>query len=117
MVEESSPLLPHAQESIEAEPDTALEPEPESGKPAPQPRSETAFVCDCEESLRSACKGLPSYKNGPHCVLHSSLNDKSADFKVAFDRKLNNRDFDFRGVRFPDEVNFSRFAFSEGADF
>src|SRR5205809_4044926 len=115
MAEESAVPLPHAEESIEAETDTALEQELGSGIPPPEPTSEPSFVCNCEESMRSACKGLPSYMDLGYCVLHYPGVEKSADFKAALDSKLNKKDFDFRGVWFPDEVDFSGFEFSTDA--
>jgi hypothetical protein len=121
MVEESSPLLPPAEESIEAETDTALEPEPESGEPASEPASDAAFVCDCEkEWMRSACKGLPFYKEHEsrrYCVLHYPGKEKIADFKAALENKLNKNDFDFQHVWFPDAVDFQGFEFSAAANF
>jgi len=120
MAEESPPLSPPAEESIEAETDTAPEPEPESGEPAPETASETGFVCGSEERVRSACKGLHFYKEHEsrrYCVLHYPDKEKSADFKAALDGKLNNKDFDFRGVWFPDEVDLRSFEFSADADF
>ncbi|MEK6299939.1 MAG: pentapeptide repeat-containing protein [Acidobacteriota bacterium] len=121
MVEESSPLLPSAEESIEAETDTALEPDPKTDdEPSPEPASEPGFVCDCEEWMRSACTGLPFYKEHEdqrYCVLHYPGKEKSADFKAALDTKLIKKDFDFRGVWFPDEVDFKGFEFSAAADF
>jgi len=114
MVEESSPPAPPAEESIEVETDAAFEPESESGEPTPEPGSEPAFVCGSEERLRSACGGMPFYRElegRRYCVLHYPAKDKSADFKTALERKLNQKDFDFRGVWFPEEVDFGGFHF------
>ena len=99
MVEEPSPLLPLAEESIEEE--------AESDATAPEPTSEPGFVCDCEGFVRSACEGLPFYKeheNQRYCVLHYPGKEKSADFKTALDSKLSDKDFDLRGVWFPTEL-------------
>lgn len=115
MVEESSPLLPPAEESIEAETDTAVAPEPESRKPTPESTREPSFVCDCGEWMRSACKGLPSYKqheNKRYCVLHYPGKEKAVEFKAALDKKLNDKAFDFRGVWFPEQISFRDFDFS-----
>ncbi len=120
MVEESSPLLPPAEESIEAETDAGLEPEPESGEPTPEQSSEPGFVCDCGRWMRSACKGLPFYnvhESRRYCVLHYPGKEKSADFQAALDSELIKGDFDFRMVWFPDVVDFSDVEFSENADF
>jgi hypothetical protein len=84
------------------------------------PASEPAFVCDCEEQMRSACAGEPFYKElqgQRYCVLHFPSEEKSADFRKAFQRKIENRDFNFRGAWFPDEVSLARVDFSEPTDF
>jgi len=103
MVEESPPLFPPVEESIEGEPDTALDPEPESGEPTLEPASEPGFECDCEESMRSACKGLRFYKeleSRSYCVLHYPGKEKAQDFKQALQKKLASNDFNFRGYGF-----------------
>jgi Pentapeptide repeats (9 copies) len=82
--------------------------------------AEPTFVCDCEERMRSACAGEPFYKEheGNHyCVLHFPGKEKSEDFKRALERKLADKDFNFRGVWFPDELSFSHFSFSGKLDF
>lgn len=81
---------------------------------------ESAFVCDCEEGMRSACTGEPFYKEHEgkrYCVLHFPGTEKSGDFEKALQRKLENKDFDFSGVWFPDPLKFSEFKFGEGAYF
>ena len=116
MVEESSPLVPPAEETIEAETD-ALDPERESGEPAPEPAS---VRFDCSVWMRWACTGLAFYKEHEgkrYCVLHYPGKEKRADFKAALHSKLNKKDFDFRGVWFPDPVDFRGFEFSAEADF
>src|SRR6266571_1114211 len=120
MVEESSALLPPGEESAEAETGRIPEAELESGQPAPEPAGGPDFICDCEEWMRSACMGLPFYKEHEsrrYCVLHYPGKDKTADFKAALDRKLKERDFDFPGVWFPDEIDFKGFKFSAAANF
>src|SRR5436189_3028170 len=65
----------------------------------PQP----TIVCACEGWMRSACAGEPFYKEhegNRYCVLHFPGKEKSADFEKALQRKLENEDFDFRGVWF-----------------
>jgi hypothetical protein len=88
-------------------------PEPPTSEP------ESDFVCDCKELVRSACAGEPFYKEHEgkrYCVLHFPDKEKSADFETALQRKLENKDFDFRGVWFP-EVSFDGFDFSAPAYF
>ena len=91
MVEESSPLLPPAEESIEAETDTAFEPEPKSDEPSSEPASEPSFVCGCENLMRSACTDEPFYKEHEgktYCVLHYPSAEKSIEFQATFHRSL-----------------------------
>jgi hypothetical protein len=86
----------------------------------PTSKPESAFICDCDDWVRSACAGEPFYKEHEgkrYCVLHFPGKEKSADFKAALQKKLANKDFDFRGVWFPDEVSFAEFDFTADADF
>jgi len=50
-------------------------------------------------------------------VLHFPGEEKSADFEKAIQRKLENKDFNFRGVWFPDDVSFATFRIETRADF
>jgi hypothetical protein len=87
---------------------------------SPTSGPESDFVCDCEEWFRAACVGLPFYKEHEgkrYCVLHFPSKEKSVDFKKALLRKLESKDFDFRGLWFPDNVSFSEFDFSTAATF
>src|SRR5437763_14471854 len=71
--------------------------------------AESDFVCECEEWMRSACAGEAFYEEREgkrYCVLHFPGLEKSADFSVALRRKLENNDFKFWGVWFPDPVSF-----------
>lgn len=79
-----------------------------------------AFVCGCEEWMRSACARLPffrAHKGRRYCVLHYPGGGKSAAFGEALREKFDVQDFNFRGVWFPDEVDFSRRVFAAPADF
>jgi hypothetical protein len=81
---------------------------------------ESAFICDCDEWMRPACAGeffYGEHEGKRYCVLHFPSEKKSADFDKALQRKLQNKDFSFSGVWFPDEVRFSGFVFSAKADF
>ncbi|HYG80945.1 MAG TPA: pentapeptide repeat-containing protein, partial [Pyrinomonadaceae bacterium] len=79
------------------------------------------FVCDCKAWVRSACAGrerfYKEHEGLRYCVLHFPGREKGADFTKAIRRKLSNRDFDFRGVWFPDELPFKAFHFTQKADF
>jgi len=85
------------------------------------PEPESDFVCHCkEEEMRSACSGEPFYKEHEskrYCVLHFPGKEKSADFQVALQRKLDAEDFNFSGVWFPREVSFSQMNITTDADF
>jgi hypothetical protein len=85
-----------------------------------EPEPESDFVCDCDVLVREACAGEPFYRElegKRYCVLHFPSKEKSADFEKALQQKLENKDFNFRGVWFPDELKFSRFTFNAPADF
>src|ERR1043165_3492073 len=83
----------------------------------PTEAAAVAFVCACDEFMRTACKGLEEYKDTGYCVLHYPGKDKVSAFDEALKRKLDAEDFDFRGVWFPDKVNFSKFTFTTPANF
>jgi hypothetical protein len=80
-----------------------------------------AFACFCDEQMRSACYGEPFFKEhagNRYCVLHFPGREKSASFKQALQKKLNDENFDFRGVWFPDDVRIQTdFEFGKNADF
>src|SRR2546421_11338460 len=91
-----------------------------SSSPPTEAPAAVAFVCDCGQFFRSACKGLSFYKaheGQRYCVLHYPSKDKSAAFNEALKRKLDAQDFDFRGVWFSDGVNFFEFTFTTPVDF
>ena len=78
------------------------------------------FVCECDERFRSACRSEIFYKEKDgkrYCVLHYPDKDKSKHFKEALERKLAAKNFNFRGVWFPDLVDFRNFEFTDFADF
>lgn len=70
--------------------------------------------------MRSACAGEQFYQEHEgkrYCVLHFPGKEKSADFKKALQRKLENKDLYFRDVWFPDPLSFSNFGFGAKANF
>src|SRR2546423_8162929 len=82
--------------------------------------SESNFVCDCEEWMHSACSEEPFYKEHEgkrYCVLHFPDEEKSTDFDKALQRKLADKDFDFLGVWFPEDLVFWDFGFATKANF
>jgi hypothetical protein len=86
--------------------------------PTPEPKSD--FVCDSTGWQISACVGEPPYKDHEgkrYCVLHFPGKEKTADFEAALRRKLENANFDFEGVWFPDRVAFGKFEFNGDANF
>src|SRR6267142_2803477 len=85
---------------------------------SPQPKRESPFVCDC--GMRPACNGEPFYKEHKgkqYCVLHYPDKDKIAAFQTAYRKKLDKKDFDFRGVWFPEEIALTNFVFDKDVDF
>jgi Pentapeptide repeats (9 copies) len=88
--------------------------------PVPEAAPHSPFICDCEKWMRPACAGEPfynEYKGKRYCVLHFPGKQKSAEFEKALQRKLDNQDFEFRGVWFPDKVSFYKVHFNSYADF
>src|SRR5713226_2521667 len=86
---------------------------------SPTLEPESATVC-FQGRRWSACTGESFYKEDKgwrYCVLHFPGKEKSAGFKEALQRKLDKKDFNFRGVWFPDDPSFSKFEFSAAADF
>lgn len=76
------------------------------------------FVCNCKEWMRSACAGEYLEKEGNrYCLMHFPGNEKSTDFKKALQKKLENNDFNFRGVWFPDGVTFQDGKFNSNVNF
>ena len=87
---------------------------------SPTPEAKSDFVCDCEESVRSACAGEPFYEEHEgkqYCVLHYPSLDKAKGFAETLKRKIANESFNFRGTWFPGEVNFSGHHFKPAVDF
>ena len=70
-------------------------------------------VWSCKKEFGSACKGLPAdneYQGKQYCVLHSPRVDKDlAAFEGAIEKKLKDKDFDFRGVYFPGKQSLASF--------
>lgn len=86
----------------------------------PPPESESTFACACYKEVRTACYGDPSYQTlqgDRYCVLHFPSKEKSAEFKIALMKKVENKDFNFRGVWFPDPALFAGSEFKGEADF
>src|SRR5258708_6553124 len=102
----------------------------------PDPATDSAFVCDCKPTWRSACAGEPFFREHEgkrYCVLHFPGQEKTVQFKEVLDRKREQKNFVFSGVRFPEKVlfaglgffgptfdtsvDFSEATFDQGADF
>ena len=90
-------------------------------KPAPLQESQTnTFVCDCDSSKRTACMGegyYKEYKGLRYCVLHYPGKEKAKDFKIALEKKLESKDYNFCGVWFPESVDFQGIQFGADANF
>jgi uncharacterized protein YjbI with pentapeptide repeats len=78
----------------------------------------SSFVCASRApDARRACLGREYNKTG-YCVFHYPNKEKSADFKEALRGRLEEENFNFQGVWFPDEVRFPKgFTFGSQADF
>jgi hypothetical protein len=91
-----------------------------SSSPTTEAPAAVDFVCDCHILSRSVCEELPFFKKHEgkrYCVLHYPGRDKIIAFNEVFRRKLDNEDFDFREVCFPDKVDFSKFVFATPVNF
>src|SRR5438105_4165289 len=91
-----------------------------SSSPTTEAPPVIAFTCDCDRWMRPACDGLPFYKKHEgkrYCVLHYPGKDKVAAFNKVLKRKLNAQDFNFLGVWFPNNIDFSEFTFTTPAYF
>ena len=78
------------------------------------------LVCAFKDWVGSVCNGLPAdneYQGKQYCVLHCPSADKDLGaFTKAIDKKLGDKDFDFRSVFFPG-IDFSEATFEGDADF
>jgi pentapeptide repeat protein len=80
----------------------------------------TKFACNCDPDHRSACwpETFPQpYRDTGYCVMHFPGTEKSDEFNFAFAAKLEDGDYDFRGVWFPDELKLSEHSFEKNAVF
>ncbi|MCA1642921.1 MAG: pentapeptide repeat-containing protein [Acidobacteria bacterium] len=89
-------------------------------------RDDEGFVCECAEEMRSACQGVPfysEYEGKSYCVLHYPGAEKGKDnnFEQTVLRKYHSKNYDFRGVYFPNRVGFTfgskKPEFTDDADF
>ena len=86
----------------------------------PEPVEETPFLCQTKQQYRSACAGLPFFKETKgerYCVLHYPDADKWDAFSPALKAKLDAEDFDFGGVHFPRGLDLHEFVFSSRVNF
>ncbi|OLE55845.1 MAG: hypothetical protein AUG51_01055 [Acidobacteria bacterium 13_1_20CM_3_53_8] len=86
-----------------------------SSLPTPEPSINPTFVCESEEWCSEICVEEPyygEYEGKRYCVLHFPSKEKAAAFAEALKRKLDAKEFDFRGVWFPDITPFNKFHFS-----
>jgi hypothetical protein len=87
---------------------------------SPTSEAEPDFICDCDEWMRDGCDKEPFYREHEgkrYCVLHFPSKEKSADFRRVLQRKLENKDFNFPGVWFPDPLFFDEFEFDQRVNF
>src|SRR5262249_35640889 len=78
------------------------------------------FVCDCAESARCACVGESFYRESEgkrYCVLHYPGKEKIVDFDRVFKKRLDDRNYNFRGVWFPSEIQQENVTFGANVDF
>ncbi|HKX32346.1 MAG TPA: pentapeptide repeat-containing protein [Blastocatellia bacterium] len=76
------------------------------------------FVCAGCPTGRSACGQIyKDHNENKFCVLHYPASDKLEDFKSEMRIRLRAKDFDFRGVWFPDGFDFAGHEFPRNVDF
>ena len=80
------------------------------------------FVCEIDQTCRTACEGLPfyaSHEGKAYCVLHyPGSEDKALDFEKIVNQKVENNDYNFRGAWFPYSTGFlEREVIETDADF
>lgn len=76
-------------------------------------------LCSTEEEFRSACFGAASFVDAgkPYCLFHFPSSNKSKDFRDALNKRLEKKNYNFRGVWFPYELKLSRHSFETNAVF
>lgn len=80
----------------------------------------TDFVCQCKSSFRTACEGLPFFKEHEerqYCVLHYPSTGKRTKLYKVLSEKFNKGDFNFRGTWFPADLKVKDFNFDKPVDF
>jgi uncharacterized protein YjbI with pentapeptide repeats len=80
--------------------------------------SEYAFICDCDESMRTACEGeifYAKHNDKRYCVLH--FPGRKSTLWNALRRKLDRNDFNFHGAWFPGPSSFEYVKFTTDASF
>ena len=83
-----------------------------------EPIPESAFICDCDDLMRSACEGeifYAEHSGKRYCVLH--FPGEKSKFWDALYRKLDRNDLDFRGVWFPGPWPSENVQFARDANF
>jgi hypothetical protein len=92
-------------------------------------REDHVLSCECPEEMRSACcSEFYKESNGRrYCILHYPGEEKAEEFRLVLYEKIQDKDFNFCGVWFPDAfslehvfdgpVYFTGAEFSEYADF
>jgi uncharacterized protein YjbI with pentapeptide repeats len=82
--------------------------------------NEQTFICEYDKTESSVCAGEIFYKelNGQkYCIFHYPSEDKKDDFDRALDKRLNAKDFNFRGFWFPDIFLLNEYEFDSKANF
>jgi hypothetical protein len=78
------------------------------------------FICECKSSFRSACEGLPFFKDHEekrYCVLHYPAGGKLTKLSEVLKEKLDKGDFNFSGTWFPSDLKIKEFHFNKTVDY
>jgi hypothetical protein len=83
-----------------------------------QPQS--VFVCGYQDADHSACSHqVPygDYEGKRYCIFHFPGTPQPGAFRLALERKIAAKKFDFRGFRFSDNISFKGARFPTTATF
>lgn len=75
---------------------------------------------NCAKRGLGACAGEPFFdeqQNTRYCVLHFPGADKEVAFNAALEKKRESKNYNYRGIWFPNDSSFGNLQFEEKTDF
>ncbi|MEW6126964.1 MAG: hypothetical protein AB1757_07990 [Acidobacteriota bacterium] len=116
--------MPQTDEQKIVVPDVDWQEDAPVQEPINEEHREPNLICEWDDGFPSPCEGWPFYKaheGKRYCVLHYPSTEKDRDFQIAFEQKREDNDSyvsgTWRGVWFPEDIEFSYMEFETGADF